>query len=165
VAVTFSVIVPTGGTRQKTLMRTLRSLTSQLEHGDEIIVSRYDCHWGHIARNLAMPRCAGTHLMFCDDDDSFVPKALSRARKVISENPNRVHIFAMLQGEMLFKPHDPPGCGGVGTPMIVVPNVKKKLGSWGETNYEGDWLFLDSTLKIRGDEPILHEIPLARLNA
>lgn len=143
-------------------MNTLASIVPQLESGDEIIVTRLDCNWGHVARNLAMPRAAGTHLMFCDDDDSFVGDALLNVRRVLVSEPDRVHIFAMLQGEHKTVASDPPGCGTVGTPMIVVPNDPEKLGSWADV-YEGDWWFLDSTLKKRNEEAIVHETPIARI--
>ncbi len=38
-----------------------------------------------------------------------------------------------------------PSLGNVGTPMMVAPNVKSKLGLWGN-RYEGDFDFLESTL-------------------
>ena len=67
-----SIICATGG--RDTLPRALESATSQLESGDEILVVRLDCHWGHEARDLAMPRALGTHLMFLDDDDAYVAR-------------------------------------------------------------------------------------------
>ena len=45
--------------------------------------------------------------------------------------------------------------GTVGTPMICVPNHLEKLGTWSE-RYEGDHDFLASTMRLRGDQPILH---------
>jgi hypothetical protein len=150
------VIVPTGGKRMS-LIETLSSIFPQLESGDEIILTRLDCPWGHRARDLAMPRAAGTHLMFCDDDDVYVPNALQLVREQVLTEPDRVHLFAMRLGQTVYEVTDGNvTIGRVGTPMIVVPNVPGKLGSWGESEYEGDWNFLSSTLRIRGDEPIAH---------
>lgn len=163
--VTFSVIVPTGGARNAQLMHTLGSIVPQLQHGDEIILSRYDCPWGHKARDLAMPRAAGTHLMFCDDDDSYEPNALETVRAAVSEQPTRPHIFAMTYlGGRLLVSNDPPGYGSVGTPMMVVPNDQGKLGSWGEAEYQGDWNFCESTLALYPNTPpVLHTVSIARI--
>src|SRR2546423_1592900 len=87
--VTFSVIVPTSG--RSTLLGTLESIVSQLEPGDEVIVVRDGAgDWGHSARNAAMPRAKGTHLLFQDDDDQYANGALAEMRRFAREQPDRI---------------------------------------------------------------------------
>ena len=150
-----SIICATGG--RDTLPRALESATSQLESGDEILVVRLDCHWGHEARDLAMPRALGTHLMFLDDDDAYVPGALAIVRAALTEEPDRVHIFRMRyqDGHEIWS-SPTVACGNISTIMLVVPNTPGKLGSWGSA-YEGDFQFLSETLALRAEEPIFHE--------
>jgi hypothetical protein len=153
--VSISVICATGG--RPTLDRALQSATSQLESGDELLVCRLDCHWGHEARDQAMPRALGTHLMFLDDDDAYVAGALVNVRGVLEREPDRVHIFRMLypDGRVIWS-SPTVACGNISTIMLVVPNVPGKLGSWG-SSYEGDFQFLSETLALRAEEPIFHE--------
>jgi hypothetical protein len=148
---------------RRSLQETFASISPQLEWGDEIIVTKLETPWGHRARDLAMPRASGTHLMFCDDDDIYAPDALQTVRGKVCGNPHRVHLFAMKLGETVYEPDEPVTIGRVGTPMIVVPNVPEKLGSWGTTTYEGDWEFLSSTLAKRGDRPICHPEVIAMI--
>ena len=73
---TFTIILGTAG--RKTLRRTLRSITSQLEPGDEIMIIRDDSgDAGDTPRNISMHRAAGTHLLFMDDDDEYTPGRVS----------------------------------------------------------------------------------------
>lgn len=151
-----SIICPTGGQRD-TLTRALQSAVAQLQSGDELLVERLDCHWGHEARDQAMPRALGTHLMFLDDDDVYVDGALATVRAALVLEPDRVHIFRMRypDGREIWS-SPTVACGNISTIMLVVPNTPGKLGSWG-TGYEGDLQFLSETLALRSEEPIFHE--------
>ncbi len=138
------------------LTQTLAALTPQLQSGDEILVERLDCAWGHEARNRAIPRCAGTHLMFIDDDDQHATDALALVRTKVRAHPKRVHLFSMTYTDgRTVNPRWPLQMGYVSTQMLVVPNVEGKLGTWGD-RYEGDLDFAATTMLLRGDEPILH---------
>ena len=89
---TFTIIVGTAG--RKTLRRTLKSITPQLEPGDELFVLRDDSgDAGDTPRNQTMYRAAGSHLLFMDDDDVYVPDALANMRRFADENPGRIGIF------------------------------------------------------------------------
>lgn len=145
--VSLSIIVPTSN--KPGLARALESVSSQMLPGDELIVKRDATgDWGHTPRNLAMQEATGTHLMFMDDDDIYLPGALDRVRARLSVNPDKPHIFAMrngLNGMVLPNPQGGLRCGNVSTQMIVVPNNKERLGTWGH-RYVGDWDFISSTV-------------------
>jgi hypothetical protein len=85
-----------------------------------------------------------------------VPTALDDILTRVTLNHNRVHIFKMRYpstGDELWRwPY--MRLGNVGTPMIVVPNDRGKLGEWGSV-YEGDYTFLVSTVANYGDEACL----------
>jgi hypothetical protein len=154
--ITFSVIIPTSG--RPSLIITLAALTSQLQHGDELLVLRDSTgDWGNTARNHALYRCAGTHLLFIDDDDRHTANALATIRDYVERNPDRVHVFAMrrLHDHHTFVPALPLEEGHVGTPMICVPNQPSRLGRWSE-RYEGDFDFLTTTLALHDQPPIVH---------
>lgn len=154
--VTFSILIPTVG--RPTLIVTLGALIAQLEHGDELMVLRDQTgDWGNTARNRAIPRCAGTHLLFIDDDDRHTAGALAVIRDRVAADPDRVHVFAMhrLSDRRTFTPTLPLELGHVGTPMLCIPNRPDRLGQW-STRYEGDFDFLTATLELHPDPPIVH---------
>jgi hypothetical protein len=85
---TFSVIVGTRG--RATLMRTLESITTQLAPGDELFVLRDDSgDAGDTPRNETMHRAAGSHLLFMDDDDVYLPGAFATMPRFPDEHPGR----------------------------------------------------------------------------
>jgi hypothetical protein len=151
-------VIATSG--RPTLTHTLAALTPQLEPGDEVLILRDNTgDWGHTPRNNAMPRCAGTHLIFIDDDDRHLKGALEYVREEVAHTPDRVHLFAMAyQDGRVVQPRWPLQIGYVDTAMVCVPNTT--LGRWGN-RYEGDYDFIASALELRGDEPILHDDVIA----
>jgi hypothetical protein len=118
---TFSVIVPTTG--RLTLSWTLKSLMSQTQVGDEIIVvgdgsrpaTRDLCmmyqrggapikyselsvgtsHCGAAQRDLAISIATGKWLTFMDDDDIYTRGALGVMRTALPMTPDKPHIFRM----------------------------------------------------------------------
>jgi glycosyltransferase involved in cell wall biosynthesis len=155
--VTFSVIVPTMG--RDTLTRTLASVAPQLEHGDELLVGRLDCTYGNQARDNAMAKATGTHLLFLDDDDAYTPDALATMRQAIAVMPDRVHIFRMRYDHGLVLWYAPAlASGNIGTPMVAIPNQPGRLGVWAaHSHYESDFAFIHDTVRLRDDEPVFHE--------
>ena len=148
----FSVIVPTAGRR--TLLGSLESIVGQLEPGDEVIVLRDSSgDWGHSARNDAMPRAKGTHLLFQDDDDQLANGAIAEMRRFAREQPDRIGIFRMryLDGRLLWA--DPElRYKNVGTPTFLIPNVPGKLGRWeSDGKRDGDYCFIEETAALQGD--------------
>ena len=149
-----------------TLTHTLAALTPQLQHGDEVLIVRDSTgDHGNTPRNQAIPRCAGTHLMFIDDDDQHAADALTLVRTKVRARPKRVHLFSMVYDDgRVVHPRWPLQIGYVGTPMMVVPNEVGLLGSWSD-RYEGDYDFISSTMELRGDAPVLHAEPIAAVRA
>lgn len=162
-AVTFSIIVPTAG--RATLAHALASVASQLAPGDEIIVLRNDDDdFGNGARNRGIEQARGSHLVFLDDDDEYLPGALDQMRASAAEHPDRVVLF-----RQRLELH------GDGTPSVVgsvFPNLPDKLGRFRPANPEdlrplranesperlsvrwGDFEFMRSTLELHSEEPV-----------
>jgi glycosyltransferase involved in cell wall biosynthesis len=164
--VTFSVIVPTTG--RPTLGYALESIASQLEPGDELFVIRDDRgDWGDTARDDAIERATGTHLVFMDDDDEFLPGALATMRRFAKDNEGRIGIFRerrVLYGHggeirhvaVMWRDRD---LDQTATPMYCVPNVPGKLGRFGgrsEDVRRGDVAFMRETVALQG-EPVWRE--------
>jgi glycosyltransferase involved in cell wall biosynthesis len=158
---TLTVIVPTSG--RQTLNRALASAAKQLEPGDEIIViCNRDYDFGAKARNDAMTRARGTHMLFLDDDDEYLPGALERVRRFAAEHPGRIGIFReeLANGALHWeKPEF--RIGNVGTVLFCVPNVQEKLGIWdklGEEWRPTDWVFISKTAELMGDPIMVDEV-------
>lgn len=109
--------------------------------------------WGHPQTNYGMTLARGTHIMRMDDDDTYRPGALTAIRKAILEHRDRVLLFRVetpwgsVWNEKAVREKNICSTG------IVVPNVRGNIGEWGR-RYEGDFDFLQSTLRLRGDEPV-----------
>jgi glycosyltransferase involved in cell wall biosynthesis len=158
--VTFTVIVPTSG--RPTLGRTLDSIVEQLEPGDEVIVScNRDGDYGMTARDAAMERAKGSHLLFMDDDDQFARGAFETIRRFARENPGRIGVFRMRFDHGLTLWTEPVvRLANVSTQMLCVPNVPQKLASWrgGEVSRHGDFEFLRGTIALQGEPLFRTEI-------
>ena len=173
--VRLSIILPTTG--RDSLPFAARSARVQMKDGDELLIvgggslgemaslwndARWldvqaGGNWGHAERNYATPRATGTHLLFIDDDDALVPGALDVIRDAVAEAPERPHIFGMVDpcGRVLPIGHEVRE-GNLGTPQMVAPNVRGKLGVWG-TRYAGDFDWIASTLAHYSDGPVWHD--------
>ena len=164
--VTFSVIVPTRG--RSTLRATIRSITPQLEPGDEVIVRcTRDEDFGNSARQSMIERAKGTHLIFMDDDDQFAADALETMRRFAGEHPGRIGIFRMrhLDGSVLWT--EPVlRLRNVSSQMLCVPNVPAKLGRWERPDYPrvADYEFVRGTAELQG-EPIFREEIVAHIRS
>lgn len=143
-----SVIIASSG--RPTLGRTIESARSQMQDGDEIIVSvNQDCPWGHKARNQLMGACRGDCILFMDDDDVYVPGAWDVVRAALEQDdPHmlRMHIFRMryANGQELWVDRE-VRCGNVSTQMVVVPAFVPRMFAscrWDEDKYEGDYHFI-----------------------
>jgi glycosyltransferase involved in cell wall biosynthesis len=141
-----SVIVASSG--RPTLQRTLESIQRQMGSDDEILVSvNSNAPWGHAARNQLMKAARGDAIMFLDDDDVYLPGALTIVRRSVERSPYIMHMFKMLysDGRELWRTTD-VSCGNVSTQMVVCPNNQPMLGRFGEGVYEGDYHFIKSSM-------------------
>ena len=165
---TFTVIVPTSG--RPTLAAALASVSDQLEPGDELIlVCSNDGDFGNAARNAALERARGSHLVFLDDDDEYLPGGFATMRGMADKHPGRLLVF--------LKRWEVYGDAYGAVTAAVFPNLPGKLGRFapaddsimrdlrpGETveqlrQRRGDMEFVRTTLELQGGE-LLH-IPQA----
>jgi glycosyltransferase involved in cell wall biosynthesis len=168
---TISIVIPTCGRR--TLHRALQSVQNAgVDIGDEVLVvgdgpqtlSEAVCRdwehlipvtyiegpqtrcWGHAQRNLGMAKATRKTLMFLDDDDEYVPNAITFARKTAEKNPGKIVIGQMQhrsRGTIWKEPKIE--IGNVSTQMFIVPNIKGQLGFWVPMQ-GGDFAFIDDTV-------------------
>jgi predicted O-methyltransferase YrrM len=105
---------------------------------------------GAAQRNIAVDKATRSHLVFIDDDDTYMPGALAMVRAEAQRHPDRILLFR----EVSSSPRHPWGIvwkekkielGNVGSQMIVVPNVKGRLGRWPD-HRGSDYGFLRSTV-------------------
>lgn len=171
---TFTIVVPTVG--RASLRAALASVAGQLEAGDElIVVCNDDGDFGNSARNSAIERSRGSHIVFLDDDDEYLPGAFDAMREYAGRHPDRVLLFLRrfgMHGNALF------GLTGDSYPASVggvFPNLPGKVGRFAPASESlmrdlrprypdepdeyvavraGDHEFMRSTLELRGDEPL-----------
>lgn len=156
-AATITFIVPTVG--RESLIATLNSI--ECWPGDEILIvgdrhrvkdprARFvDCKpggdWGHTERNVATPHARGNYIAHIDDDDRYAPGTRALMADAISKANNKPILFRMRFPNGITLWREPEiKCGNVGTPMFLIPNEPKKLGTW-ESFVGGDCAFLESS--------------------
>lgn len=152
-SVGLSILIVTKG--RPTLMRTIHSVVSQMQPGDQLIIDMNDDHpQGHVALNRQIPNCTSDVIVGVADDDYFVPGAFNLIRERYAEKPDRIHVFKMRysDGSELWA-HKTFECGNVSPSMTVIPNRRQWLGRVGEHHYNGDFDFLAETLGAMGGDP------------
>ena len=156
-----SFIVPTSG--RATLARTLASIASQIEQGDEILVyCDKSAKWGNSSRDRMMEQASGTHLLFIDDDDAYADGALELVRKAVAEWPEHIHVFRMRSP----RDNDPWNGqevkpGNLATPMLVWPNVGPFPPWAADDSGVSDFRFIEQSIRNLKRELIWHEEVLA----
>ena len=115
---------------------------------------------GDTPRNEAMPRARGTHLLFIDDDDVYVPDAFAKMRRFADENPGRIGIFKLEYVVRTQRWTEPVlRYKNVSTQMFLVPNTPGKLGTWERKhNVNGDFVFIEETARLQGDPIFVDEV-------
>ncbi len=154
-AVRLSVIIPS--TDRPTLARAVASA----EGADEILIDiNDDGDKGYSARHRLMAKATGTHLCFLDDDDIYTEDAIEAFREHACDRP----VIAQMRypappgqqgasGYVLWKDRIVRH-GNVGSPMLLVPNVPDRLGTWREhqkgAGGGGDYTFAAETISLQG---------------
>ena len=155
--VRFSVVVPTIG--RPTLVDALASIARQLEPGDELlVVCDASGDWGDSARNSCIARANGTHLVFLDDDDEYLPGALASMRDFARSHPGCIGVFKQ-RWELYEDPWHRHDLDQTASPMYCVPNVPGKVGRFRgppDSPRRGDVAFIRETVALQG-EPIWRE--------
>jgi glycosyltransferase involved in cell wall biosynthesis len=109
--------------------------------------------WGHAQRNYGMKWATSSHLAFMDDDDIYLPGAFKAIHETIQDNRSSPILFRMMhRGEVIWTDQKLRR-GNVGTQMLVVPNVRSKLGTWMASpeipgGSCGDLLFIQETVGL-----------------
>jgi glycosyltransferase involved in cell wall biosynthesis len=179
---TFSIIIPTCGRvddGKLGLQCMLDSLLPQLGPNDEIIVIsdgpipeteayvkllwdnrvRYFTGpktnmWGNQQRNFGIRAATKDYLLFCDDDDAVTPDYLDFIRACCKDNPGRLVCFWMKSKEFTFGKNHLLNPGQIGGPMMAVPNIPERLGTWNTNAYTSDYLFQRETRRYYKEDPI-----------
>lgn len=100
--------------------------------------------WGHTERNFASPLAKGRYLAHIDDDDFYAPGTRALMADVVEKTPERPVLFRMQYPNGITLWAEPDlRCGNVGTPMMLIPNVPEKFGTWGSF-VGGDCHFLET---------------------
>jgi glycosyltransferase involved in cell wall biosynthesis len=172
----FSIIVPTKG--RATLARTVGAVASQIKPGDEIIIICNDKdrvgNWG---RNRGQQKATASHLLYCDDDDVFLPGALETIRRWADANPGRIGLFrrrfnARVAPQWRVRELIP---SNVQSMCMCIPNVPGKVPEWGPSGKTveeqralppwSDVMFVEMTARLQAtdwvwvDAVIGHERP------
>jgi hypothetical protein len=174
---TICVITPTIG--RPTLRQTLESGAADLGPGDLWIVLGdgpqpealeickkidFNCKpaflesvaplgdYGNSLRDQAMSIATQDYFIFLDDDDIFVPGAISIIKREIAEHYPRPIMFRMMNGngEFLWRTREVTP-GNVGGSMFCCPNTPGRLGTWANgSHHRSDFNFIKETLKLYG---------------
>jgi hypothetical protein len=109
--------------------------------------------WGAAARTAGQDHASGTHLLWQDDDDVYLPGAFDSVRREIAQTPDDILLFRVAYPDDRLVWRTPTvQCGNVSTQMFCIPR-EAKLGTWG-TRYEGDFDFLESTIAANPDRRV-----------
>lgn len=156
-AIDLEVIVATDGDRPESeaMLRDSGLKNTQVVSGPFV------GDWGHTPFNRAIKHATGTHLVFNDDDDVFLPWAFRYILAAVEEHgPDRPFLFRFIDysGGLIWADDGKPGKldapGHVGGHCIVCPNVPEKLGVW-TGRYCGDFDFIHATLSFYPPEAVV----------
>lgn len=114
--------------------------------------------WGGPQRNHGMTIAGGTHFAFMDDDDAYTRAAGNAIRAAVLEQPDRVHVFRMRNGDKVYS--GPIASGAISTQMFVVPRAP--VGAF-TNRYGDDFDFISETMRLRDDEPVYHPTIVATI--
>lgn len=106
------------------------------------------------ARMLGLQHATGSHLLFIDDDDQYQPNKLKYAAEIVQLHPTSPHVFRMRNcnhdrahwHQLWDKPE--LTIGNIGTPMVVLPNIKEKIAIWDDRHFCSDFFFFQKTFRM-----------------
>lgn len=170
---TFTIVVPSAA--RASLARTLASISGQLLPGDELLVLVNDAwDWGNSARQAGQERARADYILFCDDDDVFVPGALAAMREWAAANPGRIGVFRRRSDAWPTQWAEPVlRRGNVQSSNFLIPNVAGKVGRWGPVSQDparraeltasgvppwSDADFVAETARLQGAEPVFVDV-------
>jgi len=155
-----SVVIPTIG------RASLAAAKASCVEADEIIVVEDATgDHGYTARTRGMAQATGTHIVFMDDDDVFLPGAFDLFREHACDVPVIFRMDHYAHGILWREPV--LEFGNVSTQMFMVPNVPEKFGVWaphmpGFQEPGGDYTFLAGCVEKMGG-PVWREEVVAKL--
>lgn len=158
----FTIIVPTTG--RSTLPRTLHSIATQLQPGDELIVAcNDDGNYGDRSIDRAQGKASGDYVLFCDDDDIYTAGALQRMRTWADANPGKIGLFRRgfnTGAKQWRKPVLSPG--NIQRMCLCIPNVPGAMPTW--TGYKTEVDMPIQAAQLQGAEIVFVDdvIGLAR---
>lgn len=170
---TIGVIISTPG--RASLLRTLYSIAYQGAPIEDVLVvgdgyhmqtaelvrefaswTAYPCRyiatektrdWGHSQLNYALQHVRGDYVIVQDDDDIFLPRALTEAARLIRELDVPKPIIGRVKSPYRGLLWQKPGLDAVlDGHCLLVPNDKKKLGYF-TSAYDGDQAYIHHTLR------------------
>ncbi len=121
-------------------------------HPNLVVARVWGGNRGWTAHNRGIELAISDLIAFMDDDDVYLPGAIDAIREHASlTNPTVFQVDCPWNGivpnshELRF--------GNISTQGLVVPNIKDKLGVWGEhqNNAGGDYTFLKGTVAKMGE--------------
>jgi cellulose synthase/poly-beta-1,6-N-acetylglucosamine synthase-like glycosyltransferase len=100
-------------------------------------------HWGHFARLHGIERAEGDLIAYVDDDDALRPDHV-RLLAAAMDDPGVDWAYSVMAshsnaGSWTRIGEGPPGCGQVGTPMIMHRRSILEHGTWGPASSVEDW--------------------------
>lgn len=106
------------------------------------------------ARMAGVALATKSHLMFIDDDDAYIPGMLKYVREIVALKPDAPHVFRMRNcnhdrahwHQLWEKPE--VTMGNIGTPMVVLPNIKEKIAIWDDNHFCSDFFFFQKTFRM-----------------
>jgi len=104
--------------------------------------------YGHTQQNYALQHVRGDYLIYQDDDDIFLPRALTEAARLVNEFDKPKPLIGRVKSPrhgLLWQRPGPVNAILDGH-CIVVPNDKRKLG-WFNSDYNGDQCYIHTCLR------------------
>jgi len=112
---------------------------------------------GNEQRDLGMSLSDRDYFLFLDDDDVFVPGAIKIVRRHLEESSRpRPIIFRMHHDGRVRWESTELFPGNVGGAMLCVPNIRDRLGRWGNASgFGSDMQFITSTLSCYDQNDVI----------